>query len=120
MTEIFTTLCNLAASYSRIFIVIDALDECSASDGCRQEILAELFKIQDAVGTNILVTGQPISEIVEPFRKRQATHCEIRARNDDIRQFITHQLETFQGFIEESPELKMQVADTITKATDGM
>lgn len=120
LDEIFTTLCNLAASYSKTFIIIDALDECSASDGYRKEILAKLFDIQDAVGTNILATGRPISEIVERFQKRDATACEIRARDDDVHRFVTHQLETFEGFIEESPELKAQAADTITKATDGM
>ena len=34
-------LCN-----SRVFIVIDALDECQASDGCQARFLSEIFNLQ--------------------------------------------------------------------------
>lgn len=116
--RIFTTLCSLAASYSRTFIVIDALDESPVPN--RQGILAELFKLQDKVGTNILATGRSLSEIVKAFQQRQSTICEIRARDDDVHGFIMNELERFEGCIPDDPELKKQVADTITKATDGM
>lgn len=120
LDEILTTLCKLVATYSKTFIIIDALDESSASDGCRQNFLTELFKIQDTVGANLLATGRPVPEIVEPFQRRKATFCEIRARDDDVHQFVTTQLETFEDCISEAPELGKQIADTITKATDGM
>lgn len=118
--EMSTILCNLVAGYSKTFIIIDALDESPASNGCRQNILTDLFKIQGAAGANLLATGRPMYEILEPFEKRCAAFCEIRARDHDVYQFITNQLEAFEGFIEEAPGLQKQVANTITKATDGM
>ena len=48
--EISKTLQSVAAIYSRVFIVVDALDECQAFDGCRTRFLTELFKVQTRRG----------------------------------------------------------------------
>ncbi|RYP44941.1 hypothetical protein DL768_008647 [Monosporascus sp. mg162] len=44
--DISVALQSLAAEYSRVFIIVDALDECQASDGCRMKLLSELFSFQ--------------------------------------------------------------------------
>ncbi|RYP56595.1 hypothetical protein DL771_011716 [Monosporascus sp. 5C6A] len=66
LAEMSTTLQSVANMYSRMFIVIDALDEC-VSDGCRGRLLSEIFSLR-AAGANILVTSRPIQEIKEHFK----------------------------------------------------
>jgi hypothetical protein len=43
--EISRTLQSVAAMSSQVFIVVDALDECQASDGCRTKFLTEIFNL---------------------------------------------------------------------------
>ena len=42
--EISRALQSTAGSYSRVFIIVDALDECQVSDGCRTRLLSEIFQ----------------------------------------------------------------------------
>jgi hypothetical protein len=43
--ESLKALHSVTAMYSRAFIVVDALDECQASDGCRSRFLLEIFNL---------------------------------------------------------------------------
>ncbi len=43
--EISEALQSVAAMYSRVFIIVDALDEFQASSDCRTRFLAELFDL---------------------------------------------------------------------------
>jgi hypothetical protein len=45
LDEISRVLQSVAAIYSRVFLIIDALDECQASDGCRTKFLTEIFNL---------------------------------------------------------------------------
>ncbi|TVY13189.1 hypothetical protein LARI1_G009203 [Lachnellula arida] len=42
LKEVSDALQAVTASYSRVFIIVDALDECPISDGCRQQFLSAL------------------------------------------------------------------------------
>jgi hypothetical protein len=48
--EISRTLQSVATMYSRAFIIVDVLDECQVSDGCRSRFLSEIFNLQAKVG----------------------------------------------------------------------
>lgn len=43
LQEISKTLKSVAAIYSKAFIIVDALDECQASNRCRKTLLSEIF-----------------------------------------------------------------------------
>jgi hypothetical protein len=55
--------------YSRIFIIIDALDECQVSGGCRAKFLSEIFGLQANCGLNLFATSRPIPEFKEKFKE---------------------------------------------------
>jgi hypothetical protein len=63
--EISRALRSVAALYSRVFIVIDALDECQASDGCRSRFLEEVFSLQAKFRANVFVTSRFLPEITK-------------------------------------------------------
>src|SRR5262249_2290591 len=46
LEEILSTLHSVVAKYSRVFIIVDALDECQVSGNCRARLLLELFNLQ--------------------------------------------------------------------------
>jgi Cdc6-like AAA superfamily ATPase len=77
LEEISRSLQAVATLYSRVFIIVDALDECQVSDGCRQRFISGLFSLQAKCGANLLVTSRFIPDITERFD--QAITLEIHA-----------------------------------------
>jgi predicted ATPase len=55
-------------SYSRVFILIDALDECQVSDGGRRRFLSEVFNLQAKTGVNLFATSRFIPDIKEELK----------------------------------------------------
>ena len=43
--EILRSIQSVVTAYTRVFIIIDALDECQVSDGCRSRFLSEIFNL---------------------------------------------------------------------------
>ncbi|RHZ60776.1 hypothetical protein CDV55_105026 [Aspergillus turcosus] len=118
--EVSNVLHTVISEYSRVFILIDALDECSVSEGTRSRIMTELFELQDRAHANLLVTSRNISEIAETFEKRESTILEIRARDEDVQRYIECRLTTFPAWVRETPGLVGEITTAITRATDGM
>ncbi len=86
LDEIVRVLHSVAATYSRLFVVVDALDECQASDGRRTRFLNELSTLQEKQGANIFATSRFITEISDHFKPNKS--LEIRAKIDDVRGYL--------------------------------
>ena len=65
--DISKSLQSVSSLYSSIFIVIDALDECQESDGCRSRFLSAIFEFQDRCGANLFTTSRFIPEVEQQF-----------------------------------------------------
>jgi hypothetical protein len=65
LNKTLKSLHSVTAMYSRVFIVVDALDECQVSDNCRSRFLLEIFNLQVKYSTNIFATSRFIPEITE-------------------------------------------------------
>ena len=116
LDEILGILQSVAAVYSRTFIIIDALDECQISNGCRQRFLSGLFNLQEKCGANLFTTSRPIPDITEKFKG--STIFEIRARDEDVRQYLDSRIsDSRQKLLETHRE---EIKTEITKAVDGM
>lgn len=46
LQDLSQALTSIASEHSRVFIVIDALDECQTSDNCQADFLSTLFNLQ--------------------------------------------------------------------------
>jgi hypothetical protein len=109
----------VATLYSRIFIIVDALDECQTADGCRSRFLADIFALQAARGeVNIFATSRFNPEISKKFE--QATHVEIRASDEDIQRYLEGQMHRLEPFIHQDQELQRKIKTEISSAVDGM
>jgi Cdc6-like AAA superfamily ATPase len=116
LDEISRTLQSVASTYSRVIIIVDALDECQVSDGCRMTFLTEIFSLQTKTGANFCATSRFIPDITEKFHR--STIFEIRAHNEDVRQYLDSQIsQSGQRLLEIHRE---EIKTEITKAVGGM
>ncbi|XEU97295.1 hypothetical protein FSHL1_002581 [Fusarium sambucinum] len=118
LDEILGLLQSVVAMHSRVFIIVDALDECLASDGCRMRFLSELFNLQAKHGINIFATSRFIPEIMEQFETSPS--IEIRASPDDVGRYLEDHMGQLPSFVRQDRQLQKEITMGISKATDGM
>jgi hypothetical protein len=116
--ELSKALQLVAVLYSRIFIVVDALDECHASDGFRPKFLSEIFTLQDKCKASIFATSRFIPEITSKFI--QSMSVEIRARDEDVKRYLEGHMKQLPSFVERNQQLQEEIKTKISGAVDGM
>ena len=116
--DISRALQSVAAMYSQVFIVVDALDECQASNGCRTRFLTEIFDLQKKCGANFFATSRFIPEITETFARSNS--IEIRASKDDVHRYVEGHIGQLLSFVQKNKELQEEIKTRISDAVDGM
>ncbi|KAJ4859780.1 ankyrin repeats (3 copies) domain-containing protein [Trichoderma breve] len=116
LDEILKVLQYVIGVYcSRAFIIIDALDECQASENCRMSFIKRLLDFQDC-GANIFATSRSIPDITDKFEG--SIRLEIRASDDDIRRYVKDQIS--QGGSAMLRDMQAEASTGIMSAADGM
>ncbi|KAH6951342.1 hypothetical protein DER45DRAFT_576233 [Fusarium avenaceum] len=117
LEEISNTLPSVIKLYSRVFILIDAIDECRKSDGSQARFLQEVFELQKKSKFNIFATSRPIPDIVDQFK--DSVSLEIRATDEDVRMFLRSQMTQLPGFLCRQ-DLQEEVINEIVRSVKGM
>jgi hypothetical protein len=105
----------------KVFIIIDALDECTA----REELLHWIRGLASS-NAQLLVTGRPEAdfqrEIPRLFDKCNCVLLDKRAVNADIRSYVEATLEQKPDFVDKklSPSILEEMRDKIGNGADGM
>lgn len=103
--------------YSKVFIVIDALDElCEMLE--RSIFLREIFKIQANTDASLFVTSRIVPEISHKFKKWVS--LEIRASEEDVSRFLIGSMSQLPSFVQSNPDLQEDIRKAILGAVDGM
>ncbi|KAF4470193.1 Transient receptor potential channel pyrexia [Fusarium albosuccineum] len=118
LSELRRALQEVAAEYSRVLFVIDALDECETADGCLIHFLEHLFNLQAETKTNLFATSRFIPEIMQEFEK--AMSLEIRATQHDVRRYLDDRMKRLPTFVQNRPELQEEVKARILESVQGM
>jgi len=118
LDETSSVLHSVSTFYSKVFIVIDALDECQVTDGCRTRLLHEIFNLRARQRASICSTSRFIPEILEKFK--ECMSLEIRARDADVQTYLTGHMTRLPPFVLENPDLQHEIKATISKTVDGM
>ncbi|CAI7663068.1 uncharacterized protein N7487_010618 [Penicillium crustosum] len=113
--EISKALHTVISSYSRVFIVIDALDECEHT--CRVRVLSEIMKIHASAGVNVLATSRPM-EVNALFKS--GDFLEIRAHEDDVRRYLDGNMFRLPGFVSRNTALQEEIMTVISHHVQGM
>jgi hypothetical protein len=116
--EILRVLQFVAAIYSTVFIIVDALDECQVSNGCRARFLSEIFNLQAKCGAKLFATSRFIPEIIEKFEG--SVSLEIYASHNDVQRYLDGHMLELPSFVLKSPNLQHEIKAIISKAVHGM
>lgn len=118
LDEASTVLQSVAAVYSRIFLIVDALDECQVSDGCRARFLSELSNFQSRYRANIFATSRFIPDIINHFKP--SIPLEVRASQKDVARYLEGHIGQLPSFVRQNRELQEEIIKGISEAVDGM
>ncbi|EUC43918.1 hypothetical protein COCMIDRAFT_6696 [Bipolaris oryzae ATCC 44560] len=113
LEEISSTLRSVVASYSRVFIVVDALDECQTSNDCRGRFLSTIFDLQ----ASIFATSRINGEIAKEFEN--ATSIEIRATDGDVDVYLNARMKLQSSDILDDP-IRAMIKEEVIGTIDGM
>lgn len=109
--------------YSKVFIILDALDEIT-SPKTQKDLLNKFLALPS--NAKLMITSRLNLDIErdvarnERFSSLRVTRVEVRAVDSDIQKFIRGQMEDFQDFVREDTELQKRIIDTIISCTEGM
>jgi Cdc6-like AAA superfamily ATPase len=117
--DISTTLHSVIAGYIRSYIIIDALDEYSATDEDVSELLEELFSLQVKTSFNLFATSRPLFNIPEEFKRRQSAVLEIDTSDDGIRTYLDGHIHQRSSYVRITPKIEEKIKTAIIKAADG-
>ncbi|KAF4421781.1 hypothetical protein FACUT_10868 [Fusarium acutatum] len=117
LKDISSNLLSTTKLFSRVFIMIDALDECSATDGTRARLLEEVFKLRLQAKANVFVTSRPIPDAKYQFDN--SIILEIRAADEDAERFLRGHIPQMPGFFRREG-LEELVISEIVRSVEGM
>lgn len=117
--DLVNTLRTVVSSYSRVIILIDALDEFQALEG-RETFLREPFTLQENAEMNVSIFATSrYGEIIEAFFENSLKRP-IHANEADVRNYLDDKLEKFQPWVAKNHSLKEDIKAKISEAVDGM
>lgn len=114
--QLSSTLQSVIDLYSKVYIVIDALDECS--DTCRGNLLPEIFKVQTQTGANFFITSRDISAIVKEFEG--CASLSIHAHESDVIKYIDGHIPALQPCVQNNYDLQAIIKSKISRSVGGM
>lgn len=114
--DLMDALQTVVRSFTKTFLVLDALDECHLLQD--KKFLKELFDLRDRTSTNLFVTSRRVVDIED--KVRQWTILDIRARAEDVTKFVDARMEELEDFVQDRPDLQENVRKSIIQAADGM
>jgi Cdc6-like AAA superfamily ATPase len=118
VAELFEVLASVVASLSKVYIVIDALDELSCSH--RRVLLSELFTLQRNSKVNLFTTSRFLPDIVSRFEGIPSLEIGGENTASDFDRFIEQSIRRLPEFVQKSPDLRDKVKKSVLGASDGM
>ncbi|KAF7157299.1 hypothetical protein CNMCM5623_001422 [Aspergillus felis] len=101
--------------YSHVYMVIDALDECSDCDETRNELISHIFDLQQHFNISFMATARFIPGIISQFENFPSV--EIRANDADVKLYVENNL---PAIVRRKPDIQSLVISEIIKKVGGM
>lgn len=118
--EIVEVLQFTVRLYSKVFIIVDALDECQISNEVRKKFLSELFNLQANAEVSLFATARFIPDIQKEFANNKSILLEIRASKEDVQKYLNGHMSRLSRCVSKDPILQKQIITAIIDAVDGM
>jgi len=114
--DICSSLQEVAQGFSKVFVVVDGLDECPSRDA-RGAFISHLAGLPSQC--QLLTTSRHLPEL-EPVGNFR---LEIHASRDAIRGYLEARIkssENLRRHIEKQPTLEQSIVDAVTQKAEGM
>ncbi|KAJ6211831.1 ankyrin repeat-containing domain protein [Bipolaris maydis] len=115
---VMPTLEAVIASFSRVFIVLDALDECLAPEQNCTDLICAIQELQKRHKLQLLATSRPVPEVTGRFTA--ASVLQIQADAHDVQKYLAQQIHRLPGFVRKDVRLQDEVISSIVAAVQGM
>ncbi|RXW19484.1 hypothetical protein EST38_g6375 [Candolleomyces aberdarensis] len=115
--QLLQVLSSIAATYERVFIVLDGLDEAGESD--RQQLLDGLNSLPSNM--HLLIMSRPLMSF--EYLVPDAAFLDIQARNEDIERFVKKRIDeipTLRAVLRGKDTARDQLCAAIKKKSRGM
>ncbi|KAF1362416.1 hypothetical protein EJ07DRAFT_163659 [Lizonia empirigonia] len=106
LEETLSALQSVLAAYSKVYLVIDALDECPNRDRNSKRDL------------RLMTTSRAIPDIAEEFK--DMPRVEVRASEADVKRYVVGQIDRFTKCVQRDGDLQELVQNKVVQAVDGM
>lgn len=120
LREIASLIQSLTPLYARVFVVIDALDECPETGGNRERFLYELLQLQMHCKFQLFATSRPLPGIQDKFQASHIANLEIRASEHDIRIYLEANMSRLPKFVSQDDGLQEEIKSNVVSSADGM
>jgi hypothetical protein len=118
-SETVDALRTAAKEFSRVYLVVDALDECSDTDGTRTQLLTELFELLTSSTISLFATSRPhIDDIQDKFSN--TCSVEISAKDGDVAKYVKGNIHLLPTFIWNNSGLQDAITNEIVAVVKGM
>jgi hypothetical protein len=120
LEEIIEALDSTIRLYSKVFVVIDALDEYYESKGDGDNgLLSAVSNLQNQTSLHLFATSRYVEKITSRFQGCRVK--EIRAQDVDVLRYVNARMpQLLQSQISKHPEVQDTIRETIAKTAGGM
>ncbi|KAJ7488007.1 hypothetical protein FB451DRAFT_1025328, partial [Mycena latifolia] len=119
LADFHRILSSIVAEYSKVFLIVDALDEYPEDN--RKILLNNLSNLGPNI--NLMLTSRPHINLSAAFNDSDTQTLKIRAKADDMGRYVIAQInksEQLSKHLEVHPGLREQVASLCVARSDGM
>ncbi|KAG8671003.1 hypothetical protein FPOAC1_004240 [Fusarium poae] len=117
--ELSEALRSLVKEYGRVYIIVDALDECGTSGGARSKLLKQLMDLKENSDVNLFMTSRDMPDIEEKLQGDIIT-LKIRASEEDVGCFLDSRLNSLSELVKKNKDLRDNIRAKVIEAVDGM
>ena len=115
--EVASALKSVISQQVDVYVIIDALDECSRENHTQATFLEILLGLcRDTDSVHLLLTSRDTPDIIQKLK--QAPRLEVKAQESDVRQYIQSQFVHYKAPLND--EWRANVEDIVARRTNGM
>ena len=117
LDEVSRILKTEVERHQKVYVVIDALDECSAEN--RTTLLRQIRVLPPTV--HLIVTSRFLNSVPRQFQG--ATKLEIEADVEDVKYYVKdriYSVERISGWVNNNPSLEEDIVSTVTQNAKKM
>ena len=116
--EVLEMFKHSIARLTRVYLIVDALDELGNLGQVRQNFIGRLRSLQDLYHFNLMTTSRYIPSLAQDL---QNSLCiDIRASPDDIRKYVLGHISDLANCVRKDSGLQETIADSIANIVEGM